>query len=577
MPSSVNFKDISLLTQKSSVAGTEKIPVSDTEYITPSQIAAKAAVTDVTVGGTSVVSSGTAVIPAIPSAPGTLNTNNTTAQTASSSEALSGTIKLHKVAKTGTYSDLIGTPTIPAAPGTLVTNATTAQSASSGQAMSGTITLHKIAKTGTYSDLIGKPTIPSAPGTLNTTATTAQSTSASEALSGSVTLHKVAKTGTYSDLIGKPTIPSTLDQISDGSTRKLANYLPLAGGTMDVGASIVTATTLGNQYAEITPNYVAVYGPDESASIGQNYVNVFDNLTEKYTQIGSSSYGVYDEVNGTETEYKDGSISKKASNNTTYTLSLPSQSGTLAVTTDIPTVPTISTNITADATSDTKTASPKAVKTYVDGKVADYVPKSGGTMNDVASLAFSDGDYTSTTISYNGIESKDTDNGTSVAIDGTSPNVSVQSDSALAVYRDSGISYKPSSTTYSLNFPSKSGTIALTSDVGGAGTLNTTATTAQSTSASEALSGNITLHKVSKTGTYTDLIDAPPIAVRESTNDLELSDNNGYSIAVFSQGHIKTLNFDSSTALKYALCQNKAAYDAITTKDSGTLYLIPKV
>lgn len=52
----------------------------------------------------------------IPAAPGTLNTNNTTAQTASSSEALSGTIKLHKVAKTGTYSDLIGKPTIPTVP-----------------------------------------------------------------------------------------------------------------------------------------------------------------------------------------------------------------------------------------------------------------------------------------------------------------------------------------------------------------------------------------------------------------------------------------------------------------------------
>lgn len=51
--------------------------------------------------------------PTIPAAPGTLKTNNTAAQTASASEALSGTINLHKVAKTGTYSDLIGTPTIP--------------------------------------------------------------------------------------------------------------------------------------------------------------------------------------------------------------------------------------------------------------------------------------------------------------------------------------------------------------------------------------------------------------------------------------------------------------------------------
>ena len=44
--------------------------------------------------------------PTIPAAPGTLNTNNTTAQTVSSSESLSGTIKLHKVAKTGNAYDL---------------------------------------------------------------------------------------------------------------------------------------------------------------------------------------------------------------------------------------------------------------------------------------------------------------------------------------------------------------------------------------------------------------------------------------------------------------------------------------
>lgn len=35
----ITYKDIDQLSQKSSVAGTEKLPVSDTEYITPSQIA----------------------------------------------------------------------------------------------------------------------------------------------------------------------------------------------------------------------------------------------------------------------------------------------------------------------------------------------------------------------------------------------------------------------------------------------------------------------------------------------------------------------------------------------------------
>ena len=46
------------------------------------------------------------------STPGTLKTNNTSAQAASASESLSGTINLHKVSKTGAYSDLIGTPYI---------------------------------------------------------------------------------------------------------------------------------------------------------------------------------------------------------------------------------------------------------------------------------------------------------------------------------------------------------------------------------------------------------------------------------------------------------------------------------
>lgn len=62
-----------------------------------------------------------AITVSIPSPPGTLNTTATSAQSTSSSESLSGSIILHKVAKTGTYSDLVGTPTIPTVP-TISTN-----------------------------------------------------------------------------------------------------------------------------------------------------------------------------------------------------------------------------------------------------------------------------------------------------------------------------------------------------------------------------------------------------------------------------------------------------------------------
>ena len=90
---------------------------------------------------------------------------------------------------------------------------------------------------------IASGVIPSAPGSLVTNATTAQTTSSGEAMSGTITLHKIAKTGTYSDLIGTPTIPSTLDDISDGTNRKLANYLPLSGGTMTGAITMPTSTS----------------------------------------------------------------------------------------------------------------------------------------------------------------------------------------------------------------------------------------------------------------------------------------------------------------------------------------------
>lgn len=129
------------------------------------------------------------------------------------------------------------TATIPAAPGTLITNATTAQTASAGESMSGSITLHKIAKTGTYSDLIGKPTIPAAPGTLNTNNTTAQTAKASEALSGTISLHKIAKTGTYSDLIGTPTIPTESTVSGWGFTKNSGTVTSVKIGTTSYSPS----------------------------------------------------------------------------------------------------------------------------------------------------------------------------------------------------------------------------------------------------------------------------------------------------------------------------------------------------
>lgn len=77
-----------------------------------------------------------------------LNTNNNTSQTVSASEALSGsgTINLHKVAKTGSYNDLLNKPTIPTDTGATsveVTGAGNAVTAASYNASTRKLTLTK--------------------------------------------------------------------------------------------------------------------------------------------------------------------------------------------------------------------------------------------------------------------------------------------------------------------------------------------------------------------------------------------------------------------------------------------------
>lgn len=94
----------------------------------------------------------------------TFNTNNSTAQTATSETiTTSGTINLHKVAKTGSYSDLSGTPSL-------------ADVATSGaySDLSGTPTLATVATSGSYNDLSNKPTITDTKNTAGSTSSTSK-------------------------------------------------------------------------------------------------------------------------------------------------------------------------------------------------------------------------------------------------------------------------------------------------------------------------------------------------------------------------------------------------------------------
>ena len=62
---------------------------------------------------------------------------------------------------------------------------------------------------------------------------------------------------------------------------------------------------------------------------------------------------------------------------------------------------------------------------------------------------------------------------------------------------------------------------------GSVGTLNTTATSAQATSSSESFENNITLHKISKTGNYNDLLNKPAVITGVTINSAAKTVTNG--------------------------------------------------
>lgn len=87
--------------------------------------------------------------------PGTLTTTAITSLSTATDEPLSGSVKLHKVSKTGNYNDLVNKPTIRNGVLTIQTGATPNlnNSFSANQGENTTITLHKVVSTGKVGDL----------------------------------------------------------------------------------------------------------------------------------------------------------------------------------------------------------------------------------------------------------------------------------------------------------------------------------------------------------------------------------------------------------------------------------------
>lgn len=148
-------------------------------------------------------------------------------------------------------------------------------------------------------------------------------------------------------------LKNKLDGIDTGANRY--THPDSAAGAKTSGLYKITTDAKGHVTAadEVVKKDITDLGiPAQDTTYGTGTASTA-GLTKLYTGTG-------DNTDGTMTQ----SAIKSALNNK-------------ADTSDIPTVPAISTSIETDATSDTKTASPKAVKSYVDGKISSTYKPAG--------------------------------------------------------------------------------------------------------------------------------------------------------------------------------------------------------
>lgn len=154
-----------------------------------------------------------------------LDTEGTEAFTPGNEE-IAGTIKLHRVSKTGDYLDLKDRP--------VLSTTDVAQSPNPNEPIEGTIYLHSVSKTGSYNDLEGRPI-------LDTYYNTSQTPNPSEQIRNFIKLHRISKTGKYEDLIGAPDFDTLYAQVQ----QHIAAQAGTQPGHVKTGGDLVFAQGVG--------------------------------------------------------------------------------------------------------------------------------------------------------------------------------------------------------------------------------------------------------------------------------------------------------------------------------------------
>lgn len=268
---------------------------------------------------------------------------------------------LATVATTGNYNDLLNKPALFSGNYNDLTNKPTLFSGSYGD-----LTDKPTLFSGDYDDLTNKPTIP----VVDITKAQADEWYQPK---GDYALTEDLFSGDYTDLTNKPTIPTNLSDLTSDNLHRLVTDALISTWN--------SKSDFSGSYNDLTDKPIipsAQVNSDWNSSSGVSQILNKPNLA---TVATSGSYNDLSDkptiptiptIPDSLSDLSDDSTHRLVTDTEKTTWNNKSDfSGSYNDLTNkptIPTVPAISTNITSDATSDTKTASPKAVKDFVEGK-----------------------------------------------------------------------------------------------------------------------------------------------------------------------------------------------------------------
>lgn len=391
--------------------------------------------------------------------------------------------------------------------------------------------------TSDYNALSNKPA-------LNTNNSVALEVNAQEEISGTVSLHKVSKTGNYNDLLNKPNIPSKTSDLTNDSgyitntVDNLTNYYKKA----ETYNQTEVDNLLGNK-----ANTSDIPTKTSQLTNDSGYItNEVDNLTNYYTEtevnnlLSSKADTSQIPTKVSELDNDTGFITNSTNELTNYykkteTYNKTEINNLLVDKADVEDIPTTTSQLTNDSgyitnTVDNLTNYYKKSETYTQNAIDEMFRDQEHEILTTTSLTH----YYNKTETYNQTEVNNlladkanksdvptkTSQLTNDGSNGTNPFISeipIASSTQLGGIKvGNNLSIEADGT---LN--ASEGGVKSYNDLTDKPVLNTNVSTSQPVSEGETITGEIVLHKISKTGSYNDLLDKPTIP--EPSNEVEIS------------------------------------------------------